>query len=165
MQRTPTGPATKIKLLLPERHQVQVERDAVTTETGIVSLRCPGCVALSLFEMQKTRRNKPYKVRVLNHKDPHQLAAVWFRDFVSRGLLRLVERKGQPPNQRLAEPRPGVLAWLEAGELRLLDISARWGVRVRLNCTTVERHAEIYRELTPEQVSQWVQREYCVRGV
>lgn len=103
-------------------------------------------------------KKKTFQVRVLNQEKPHVLSHVWFRDFVSRGLLRLV-------SSRLAEPRPGVIAWLEAGELRLLDVAARIGARVRLNCTTVERHAEIYCELSPEQVSQWVQARYCVRGV
>ena len=107
----------------------------------------------------KIRRSKPYKVRILGNHEPHRLPAIWWRDFVSRGLLVAVSK-------RLAEPRPGVIAWLdpESGELRLLDKAARRGYRIRLNCTTVERHGEIYCELSAAEVEAWTQREYCVRA-
>ena len=102
------------------------------------------------------RRSKPFKVRVLGSKEPHQLAAIWLRDFVSRGLLVMV-------SSRIAEPRPGVIAWLEEGAIRLLDIHARKSYRVRLNATAIERHGALYCEMSEEAQSQWVEANYCIR--
>ena len=60
----------------------------------------------------------------------------------------------------------GMAAWVENGDIRLLDLRTGEMFFIRLNCQQIERMA-IYDtrgpSLTSEQIRQEVERDYCLR--
>lgn len=106
-----------------------------------------------------TRRSKPYLIKILRDKEVHRIAGAWWHDFVQRGLLVVI-------HGRTAQPRAGMAAWVENGGIRLLDLRTGEMFFIRLNCQQIERMA-IYDtrgpSLTPEQIRQEVERDYCLR--
>src|SRR5688500_8750030 len=77
-------------------------------------------------------RTKPFRIRIASLPQPHKISpTVWHR-FIALGWLVAI-------GSRLAEPRCGVDAWLEDGNIRLQDRKA--GVEVSIPCSwrAVER--------------------------
>jgi hypothetical protein len=72
------------------------------------------------------RRSKPYRIRLSVTRSPHVVSASYYARFMAMGWIVGV-------GARLAEPRPGVAAWLEDGDLRLQDREA--GVTVSIPCS------------------------------
>ena len=106
----------------------------------------------------QSHKRKSYIVLIGSHLC--EIAATWWLDFVGRGLL--IQQ-----SQRVAVPRAGVTAWIDDGKIRLLDARAEsFFIHIRLNCHQIERMA-IYDtrgpSLTPEQIRQEVERDYCLR--
>ncbi len=102
---------------------------------------------------------KPYRICIRGLQHPQQVSTRVFRRFIALGWIIAL-------SARMAEPRPGVEAWLEDGRIRLQDRKA--GVEVSIPCSWawVEK-AALYNTSGPRvgsrEYERDIQRYHCER--
>lgn len=91
---------------------------------------------------KKTRRSKPYCIRVNGDKDPHQVRAADWNRFAKLGLIEPVENGGKA-SLRVARLRDGVIAWLDAGRIVLQNTLHKAWAYVRTSWAAIERNCPV----------------------
>jgi len=91
------------------------------------------------FMSKKTRRSKPYAIRI-GDKAPHCVPAADWQRYRRMGLIEPTVNNGQP-STRVAQLCVGVVAWLERGMIVLQNLLTRVTAYVRTSWTAIERNA------------------------
>lgn len=99
----------------------------------------------------KTRRSKPYAIR-LGDKSPHQVTAADWQRFARLGLIEPTINDGAPSN-RLAQLCEGVVAWLERGVIVLQNLLTKATAYVRTSWQWIERNAPTV--VSEETIHYW----------
>ena len=106
-----------------------------------------------------SRRNKPYRIRLSSTRRPHAVPASVYHRFIALGWLVAAGVK-------LAEPRQGVLAFVEDGRIRLFDKEAGVSYYVECSWARIEREA-IYSDkgyrIGSAEYQRAIQRYHCER--
>jgi len=119
---------------------------------------------------KKTRRSKPYCIRI-GDKAPHQVTASDWQRFARLGLIEPIVNDDVPSN-RVAQLCEGVIAWLEAGRIVLQNLFTKVTAFIRTswaaierNCPTVVSEETLYywHCLTPRQRQLWDAQREAVR--
>lgn len=111
---------------------------------------------------KKTRRSKPYCIRI-GDKQPHCVTAADWRRFARLGLIEPIVNDGAPSN-RVAQLCNGVVAWLEAGRIVLQNLCTRITAFIRTSWAAIERNCPVviseetiyfHHCLTPREQQLW----------
>jgi len=91
---------------------------------------------------KKTRRSKPYCIRVAGDKEPHQVRAADWNRFAQLGLIEPITNGGIE-SRRVARLCEGVVAWLDAGRIVLQNTMMRVWAYVRTSWAAIERNCPV----------------------
>lgn len=97
-------------------------------------ITCPTCVRF----MAKSRRSKPYQIRLQNGIAHNCARSEWER-IVARGLASPVTNGEGRPSQRIAAIRPGVVVSEVAGRLQVVDASSARTEHIGTNAAIIDR--------------------------
>ena len=91
---------------------------------------------------KKTRRSKPYCIRVNGDKAPHQVRADDWQRFNKLGLIEPIFTDGVQ-SSRIARLCEGVIAWLDAGRIVLQSTIHKVWAYVRTSWAAIERNCPV----------------------
>lgn len=96
---------------------------------------------MCFMSKSKTRRSKPYAIRI-GDKQPHHVTAADWQRFARLGLIEPIINDGAPSN-RVARLCNGVVAWLEAGRIVLQNLFTKVTAFIRTSWAAIERNCPV----------------------